>query len=1105
MYKNYTEKQGVVFSNIYKILFIMRVIALLFFAAIMQVSASTNAQKLTYVQKNASLEQLFKEIKKQTGYNIVWYEGKLNPEWSVNANFRKTPLKDVMDIALTGMQLDYTISNKTVVIKEKELSLMDKLNAAFSNIVVHGRVVDETGAGLQGASVKVKNTNKVTITDVDGHFTLNGVPEKATLVISYLGYETKEVEASEKIGAIQLFSGAGKLEEVQINAGYYTVTDRERTGSISKITSKDIEKQPVNNVLAAMQANIPGVQITQNTGLPGGGFTVQVRGQNSLQQGNDPFYIIDGVPFTSTGIAGTRDNAFSTNGANPLASINPQDIESIEILKDADATAIYGSRGANGVVLISTKRGKIGKTAGTFTLNQGISRVGKKLKLMNTPQYLEMRKEALTNDKLTSSTNDYDLNGTWSDDRDIDWQKELIGGIAPTTNVQSSLSGGTQNFTYLVSGNFYREGTVFPGKHSYTRGSGNFSLQYISDNKKLSAFFDANYSQINSNLFTTDLTQFIILPPNYPTLLNERGELNWANNTMYVNPIAETQRPYDAKTNNLISNAVINYNIIPDLKLKSSFGYTQMDRKELSTFPLTTYSPALNYGSERRYSYFANNSTNSWILESQVDWNKQIGGGKLNLLVGTTFQQNLTDGQELRGAGYTSDALMENIAAASVLTVQNRYYLQYRYTAVFGRVNYILKDKYIINATGRRDGSSRFGLDNRFANFGAVGVAWIISGEDLIKEKISFLSFAKLRGSYGITGNDRIGDYGYLNLWNSVYGTYQGVTTMAPIQIANPNYAWEVNKKLEFALETGFFKDKINFSVDYYANKSSNQLVQKQLTPSTGFGFINDNLPAKISNSGWEFELRTKNFDNKIFKWATSINLTIPKNKLIDYPDLASSSFATTYEIGQPLSIKKLYNSYLDSQTGLYTREDFDKNGIIDNKDQYVIAFIGRNYYGGVQNSLSYSGVSFDFLVQFVKQSGKGAFSGFNMPGRFSRTSPLSNQLAEVSDRWQGTDDIYSFQKYSTLSSVNTIYTTVKTFGALAVDNTSYIRLKNVSVSYDLQKNISKKIKINGLRVFLQGQNLITFTKYKGLDPETQSLTNLPPLQVFTIGVQLTL
>ncbi|ACU04191.1 SusC/RagA family TonB-linked outer membrane protein [Pedobacter heparinus] len=1083
-----------------QILRIMKFTTFIIAITLVHVSAAGKAQ-ISLDKKNVPIKEVFKSITAQTGYDILYSDRTLNDTEKISITANNEPLKTVLDRCLKGQLLEYELGNKTVIIKKRKALLLDKVIDFFTRIDVRGRVVDENNQPLVGAVIKIKDGLSTTSTNSNGEFLLKKVAEDATLTISFLGYETREIKAAENISIIKLTPSTDKLEEVEINAGYYTVTDKERTGSISRISSKEIEKQPINNVLQVMQATVPGLQVIQNTGVPGGGFSVRIRGQNSLTQGNEPFYIIDGVPFTATSLA--PPVGVITPNASPLANINPADIENIEVLKDADATAIYGSRGANGVILITTKRGKAGKSSVSFSANQGISKVGRKLKLMNTQQYIEMRKEAKGNDNLAISTTDYDINGTWDQNRYTDWQDELIGGSAPTTNILASLSGGAGNITYLIGGNFYSEGTVYPGDQTYKRSSGNFSLQYTSDNQKFDSSFDVNYSQINSNLFLNDLTPFIRLPPHYPSLLTDEGIINWGDNTMGSNPLAQLQKPYEAKTNNLIASAALNYKIIPDLKLKARFGYTIMDRKEFNSQPLSTYNPANSPGPEQRISKFSNNSTNNWTFESQVDYTRKIGNGKFNALLGVTFQQGVLDGQIVEGSGYNSDVLMRNIAAASVYSASASY-SKYRYMALFGRINYNLKDKYIINLTGRRDGSSRFGSNNRFANFGAAGIAWIVSEEDFIKEHLPFVSFAKLRGSFGITGNDQISAYGYLELWKPLSGSYQGVTTMFPGNIANPDYAWEVNKKAEAAFDVGLLNNRINLSLSYYSNRSSNQLVSVQLPYITGFSGITDNLDATIGNTGWEFEFMTKNISTKSFQWSTSFNFTIPKNKLIEFPNLEKSTYANQYVIGEPLAIQKLYKTSVNAQTGLYAAEDFDKNGLIDIKDRYVVTFTGRKYYGGLQNSFTYKGFALDVLCQFVKQAGAGYLNGFSTAGSFATGIPTRNQPDFVLNRWRTQDDPAPYQKYSTLTAASNSQLDATSRGSYAIDNASFIRLKNISLSYNLSEKLIQKIKLNSAKVFFQGQNLFTITPYKGLDPETSSINNLPTLQVFTVGMQLT-
>jgi len=1091
----------------------MRLTTVILLGTMLHLSAATFGQKLNYVNKNVSLEQLFKEIKKQTNYNVVWYEGKLNTARTINANFSNATLDQVMDKALSGLPLTYTIRQNNIVIKEKTPSLLDKVISHFKNTTLFGKVTNEKGNPLPGATIRIKDTKTAVLSNKDGNFSIESKEASGALFISFLGYKPAEISFSPTNPGpftITLIEDESILNEVQINAGYYTVSDRERTGSISKVTAETIGKQPVSNPLQALQGRVPGLQITQQTGVPGGGFTVQIRGQNSIANGNDPLYIVDGVTYPSTRISSSSVvGLLGTAGANSLSFINPYDIESIEVLKDADATAIYGSRGANGVILITTKKGRSELLKVDAGITQGFSQVGHFVDLLNTEQYIQMRKEAFKNDQLTPSTTDYDVNGTWYQTKYTDWQKALIGRNAALTNASLSISKATDKNSYLIGGNYYKEKTVFPNNDfGLRRTSIHSTLNLGTSTDRLNATFTTNFAHTRMNMPRSDLTNLILLSPNAPNPFDQYNKLNWENNTLYINPMATLLETNESNTDNLIGNFTINYKLFTNLVLKTSLGYTSIKRDELAKIPLSSFPPAFEPLPSDRESYFSNNYNNTWLVEPQITYTNKFGPGDFNALVGLSFQENKTQLSTIKASGYSTDELMNNIASASTIIPFQSYFSQYRYTAVFARLNYNLFDKYFVNLTARRDGSSRFGNGKQFANFGAIGSAWIFSEENFIKEHLHFLSFGKLRASYGITGNDQIPDYGYLQLWNSSSGTYQGISTIAPTtnRLGNPDFSWETNKKMETALQLGFFKDKITGEISYYNNRSSNQLVGIPLALSTGNSSIQANLPATVENSGWEFDLNFKIINTQNWKWTTSVNLTIPKNKLISYPGLEKSFNAINYIIGQPLSIREIYNVRgVDSQTGLYSIEDKNQNGALDNSDRYLNKFIGQYYYEGLQNSIHFKQFHLDFLFSFTKQNGNNYMRSISYsPGVWFPNSPLTNQPTAVLERWQRTGDQSSVQKFSTSINSYIQFLNANGNGGLSIVDASFIRLKNLSFFYNLPRTWLNSLKISEAEITLQGQNIFTITNYIGLDPESQSLTNLPPLRTFTMGINIT-
>ncbi|MFV8351736.1 SusC/RagA family TonB-linked outer membrane protein [Flavobacterium sp. XS2P14] len=960
-------------------------------------------------------------------------------------------------------------------------------------IQISGTVTDGTNP-LPGVTVAIKGQQKMVVSDFDGKFNLT-VSSTDILIFTYVGFKTIAVPVDGRaVINIKMQEYATALQEVRINAGYYSVKESERTGSIAKITSKDIEKQPVTNVLAAMQGRMAGVNITQTTGTPGGGFDIQIRGQNSLRiNGNNPLYIIDGVPYSSDPIGTGINSAVLPTQPSPLNSINPDQIESIEVLKDADATAIYGSRGANGVVLITTKKGKAGKTQFTANLSTGTGTVTRFMDLMNTEQYIAMRKEAFANDGINPIPDyAYDVNGTWDQTRYTDWQKELMGGTAEISNIQASLSGGSVQTQFLLSGNFNKQTTVLPSDFAYKKSNGHLNINHESDNKKFRTTISVGYTVQDNDQARGDLMrEAVTIAPNAPALYNSDGTLNWENNT-FNNPLANLEGKYLAKTNDLIANTMMWYQLTDNLQLKANFGYTTLANKEITANPSTRYNPSYGLGPELSTLIVSNANRKSWIIEPQLNWNKRIGKGKLDALLGSTFQTQNSGQVSQYAFGFPSNSLIYNLASASNIFTLVSEESEYKYQAFFGRVNYNWNEKYIINATGRRDGSSRFGSGKQFATFGAVGMAWLFSKEGIFKDS-SILSFGKLRTSYGITGNDQIGDYQYLDTYGSSGVNYGGIVGLQPNRLFNPEFGWETNKKFEIALETGFFKDRVFFTAGWYDNRSSNQLTGIPLPGTTGFTSLLANLEATVQNQGVELTLRTMNIQAKDFSWTTNINLTLAKNKLLEFPGLESSTYANQFVIGQPLNIQKVYHfTGIHPQTGLYTFEDVNGDGMLTSKeDKTTIKDFNPKYYGGLQNSLKYKHWQLDFLFQFVKQINYNASTYFSFPGS------QSNQPITVQNHWQEPGDIASYQIYTggaNSAAVEASYKYYESDGTIS--DASYVRLKNISLYYDVpMKDLQCKL-------FFEGQNVWTLTHYNGADPEFKSAGYLPPLRILSAGVQ---
>lgn len=1013
------------------------------------------------------------------------------------------------------------------------LALLVSCSAIGQVREISGTVTGKSGA-LRGVSVFQEGKDQIVVTGDSGRYQIKVSGKNPVLVFRYEGYPVKRVEVGSigkrddgepEVLNVVLGERSGELNkssdtigpavtgigEIVLNAGYYKVRDKERTGSIAKVSAKDIGNQPVLNVLSAAQGRVAGVNIVQNSGMPGGGYDIQIRGKNSLRAlGNNPLYVVDGVP-----VGGEMASQFSgavlpASSINPLNSINPADIESIEILKDADATSIYGSRGANGVVLVTTKKGKNGKAgagaggAGNLGLNAGtsyaVSSVISNLTMMKTEDYLMMRRQAYHNDGISVyPANAYDVNGVWGQAKYTDWRKELIGNTADAFTANVSLNGGNERTSFLVGYGHNEQSTVFSKGFKYKAGNLSANISHTSEDKRFQLSVSSRFSLQKNNVLSEDITrQAFLMVPNAPALYLPDGSLNWENNT-FNNPAGLYNSSYSYENKQFLTNINVQYELLEHWFLKFSGGLNYQSFDERSLKPNIMYNPSSYQGqsSASSQSYKSNQDRFSFILEPQLSWQMKKGRHALDVLVGTTFQRDTGNQGSMIGIGFESNAFIENIGAARTRIITDQIKTEYRYAAFFGRVNYQYAGRYILNVTGRRDGSSRFGPNNKFANFGAVGAAWIFSQEGFLKNK-KWLSFGKLRSSYGTTGSDNIGDYGYLDTYDLSEYLYNNTAGLNPSRLYNPDYSWEKTTKLEAALELGFLKNRINLTTAWYRNRSSSQLVGYQLPSITGFPSVLANLDAVVENSGWELELSGKPFSGGAFQWESSVNISFPKNKLVSFPGLAGSTYANTYVIGQPITSVKVYQyEGIDPATGLYRFKDFNGDGkIIAPDDRQAVENIGVRYFGGWNNTLRYKNWNMSLLFQFVKQRNWNYNNIMPIPGT------MNNQPQEVLDVWSAENPGGSYMPYS--SGSNGIKNQLHVFfmnSTAAVSDASFIRLKNLELGYQ----VPVKGTFKSVKVYFQGQNLLTFTRYFGPDPEFRNIGFLPPLRTYSMGVLITL
>ncbi len=1016
------------------------------------------------------------------------------------------------------------------------------LNMKSSNAQVKtytGTVVDETGIPMSGVTVKEKNGKMQTVTNKMGQFSIQTL-EKTILLFSFTGYNALETLAGISPMSIDLKPIVSSLDDVVV-VGYGTQKKRNTTGSIATVKSDQIRQVPITSPEQALQGRSTGVMVMQSNGAPGGASQVQVRGVNSTNAGrNDPLYVIDGIPLfdvlnTNTASGGGASTP-SANTGSPLATLNSNDIESMEVLKDASATAIYGSRAANGVVVITTKTGKVGKTKIRLDYYYGVQSIRKKLDMVNATEGMLIRRDALLNTVsdggfygrplLTQAFNPFTMNSS-PEYKNIDWQNELFRA-APIQDANISLSGGTDKLRYLISTNFFKQDGIFRNT-DFQRISTRVNLDGIISSKlKYGLRFnysnqtgnnveDANPFQGNvalalqteawNQVFNADGTYW---GPTNPVPGN--GNLTLWNNR---NPVAEADlniRPTIRNRTN--ANLFAEYEIIKGLKFKSSFGVdfnSINNRRVQAAFARGPYliisGPDIPNNTTKVFSYLGN--TSNWISEHTLQYNKSFSNHNIDVLLGFSAQQNVTRTLFGLGDGGISPSLTllgANIAQ-NLLTSES--YGEIGLVSQFIRANYNFKGKYLFSGTVRRDGSSNFGPDNKYGSFPAASIGWRLSDERFMKN-VKFIQDIKIRASHGIVGNQNIGSFAFLPRMGASNYSFGNtiVNGFAPNALANRGLRWEENHKTDLAIEFSLFNGKLNGTVEYYRNRSKGLLVPIQVSNFSGFSSITTNF-GSIENKGWEFSLNGEIFKSNTFSWNASINLTTVQNTVLDLGTTASGGVQEFFgnalfqhgnipvnitraglPIGSFLGWRSLGVFQSQAETvGYPTRggilampgdakfADLDKNGVIDDRDREIMGSPFPNFFGGITNDFRFKDFSLNIFANFVM--GNEVYNA----GR-----------AQTEQFLNGSGTIQNLNFWTPGSNINNPRLTAGAQSAYNrlpsqrfVEDGSFLRIRNITLAYQVPQKYLSKIKFESMRFFVSGSNLFTFTKYQGWDPEVSS------------------
>lgn len=1078
------------------------------------------AQKVSLKFRDAKVEEVFRELERQTGFSVFYFAKDIAAAKPISVQCASCTLTEALDAIKDGQPFEFMVTGNTIALRARPGPVVTPGETTPPDGRITGRVTDPNGAPLGGATIILKRTGMGTQANANGEFRLDGVQEEDVLLVSFTGFQQKII----KVGKGQQFPVvleiAVKELEQFVYRGYGKTSVRELVGNVSTITSAEIAKTNVTNPMRALIGKVPNVEVSTMSGSPYAPTKIEFRGRDLIASNvaPDPLILIDGVPVnvldlgggsTPDGSKGIIQNGFNgpADGQDLLFNLNPDDVESITVLKDAAATAIYGSRGGSGVILITTKKGKAGKLKFDVSCNLGYSKVTKFYEMLNTSQYIEMRKEAFKNDNLIPNEFDAPDLLMWDTTRYTDYQRFLYGETGVNTNFQFSVSGGEKNTNYRVSGSFQNISNITNYSGSNKKGSVQTSFNYGSLDQRIKIGMNSIFGHTKVNEITLPVGESL-LPPNAPAIFDSVGSLNYRgwDPVSYLFPFSNLLRPYTSTTDLLNSSLTIEYEIATGLKFLTNLGYSFHRNNQIRTNPIVSKDLSSNPTGGVQ---FGVNEGKRWIIEPTINYQNLIGKSKLELVLGGSIQKTQQSGGTTIGFGYINDNLLGSISNAATIATRD-YSGQYKYAAIFGRLNYSFLGKYLIELSARRDGSSRFGPGKQYGNFWAVGAGWIFSDEKLIKSNVEWLSFGKVRASFGLVGSDNIGDYNYLSRWTangSVINPYQGTSSYTSTQHANPDLRWQENKKAEIGLQLGFWEDRIMVNSSIYRERCGNQLLEMALSGITGFTSVVANREAVVQNSGFESEIRATILKTKNVTWNANFNIGLNRNKLLSFPNIEKTAYASILEVGQPLYRAHLLK-YLgvSTETGLYMVEDRNKDGIItqasvaDGGDKYFFNDVNIKYSGGFGSDFEWNGLGISVFFNYINRPQLlSAVFGNTIPGVFSATN---NQSSLVMDRWRNPGDVARFAKFTTQPDASYYYVTDSD---ASMSNGSFIRMRYLSLSYNVPAEVLKRIKLSGARIIVKGDNLITFSKFEGVDPEIPVFGSVPTQKVLTVGLQVSL
>ncbi|NML38675.1 TonB-dependent receptor [Chitinophaga sp. G-6-1-13] len=1140
----------------------MKLTVFLLTVVALHIYATGNSQTVTVACKNMPLQQVFSVIKQQTGFVFFYRNQDLSDVRPVSADIREQPLKTALARILQDKPLIFDIEGNTIVISRKlPAEAKPEQPGLLPPQVVQGKVVDKHGNPVPGVTIRVKGSNVAAITNQAGFFVLNNADPKAELLISCVGFESRTISLDGRTRMeIQLSAKVDDLNQYVV-VGYGSTRRKDLTGSVASVNVEEVKNVPFASVDQALSGKAAGVQVTQADGSPGGVAKIRIRGGTSLLGGNDPLYIIDGVQVTIQNRyiqnqaevvnpierAGSDNpnssvNGSFTRGLNSLAGLNITDIESIDILKDASATAIYGSKAANGVIIITTKKGKLNqKPVLEANYYAGVSQPIKE-KLLNAQQYVDLLQEAARNanavraaageaadPKATAIINDPRSLGT----ANTDWLK-LVLRNAVTHNADISVRGGGSGSRYYTSLAYTKQDGVLKGT-DFSRIAGKISL----DNEitsRLRVITNLDYGFTKNNITNGIYPAAMYAPPTLPAY-NPDGspyqflgeQIGGYNYQGFQNPMVLLDGINTGKMASLIGSLSGEYDVLKELKFRSILSVNYNNFHQQNYVPSTAVIASANGVSSSNGGTASQGQTEdvNLFVENTLTWEKQFNENhRLNLLGGTSWQKFRFNSFSASGQGFPDDKYLNNISSAAITLPATGSSGQNSLLSFYMRANYALKEKYLLTFTGRSDASSKFPVHNRVGYFPSGGAAWRISEEPFMK-KAAWVNELKLRVSAGYTGTQNFGDNLYYTLYTP--GSYGGVNALVPSQLGNSRIKWESTLQKDLGLDFELFGSRLRGVIGYYEKITTGLLLSKQLAPSSSYGSVISNV-ATISNKGLEIDLRTDFIKHKFFQWTGALNVSGNRSRVEDInndfsdPNDAGATYLDANAVvrkGEPLG---LFYGY--KQTGIirdqqqleaykkvftYARYMAPYLGIgdamyeIGSNGFYKRDVIGQaqaKFYGGFTNTFTFKNISLITLLTF-SYGGQMLYLADIQNKNFES---FANRGTRILQRWTpenpGADrPRLILGEYGANTSSAEVY------------DASYLRLKSVTITYQLPARTAGKMHIRDASVYASATNLFTITKYPGPDPEVSNnpyslingstdVSTFPTVKQFNLGLR---